>query len=292
VLGQTFRDYEIIVSDDSASPSIRAICDSFFAANIRYRANPTTLGIALNLRAAISEARGNYLAILNDDDAWEPSFLARLVEPLDQSSARVIAFCDPWIMREDGQLDPQKTAQISAEYGRRRLPAGEVPRLDDLMLAHNGTPLAMGSVLRKDALDFSLLTAEVSGAYDLWLCCLLAATRRPGYFLPEHLSRYRMHAQMETHRKAPDKSENLVFIFERLRAMNTFPERADLLAQKYSQALYIVGLDYLEFDRVGEARGYFLRAFKTNRSLRSAVRLVSTFFPKPLRAWLVVFQRR
>lgn len=73
-LNQTFQDFEILVTDDSRSAKIRAIADSFGSDKIRYRANAETLGVALNLRAAVAEAGGRYIAVLNDDDSWEPSF--------------------------------------------------------------------------------------------------------------------------------------------------------------------------------------------------------------------------
>ena len=64
-LHQTFRSLEIIVTDDSSSSEIKAICDSFHDSRIRYRANTATLGVALNLRTAMKEAGGKYIAILN-----------------------------------------------------------------------------------------------------------------------------------------------------------------------------------------------------------------------------------
>ena len=80
VEAQTFQDYEIIVADDSgtgaalAQRALRRTTRAFATARIRHRC-----GVALSLRAALAEARGKYIAILNDDDLWEPDFLARLV---------------------------------------------------------------------------------------------------------------------------------------------------------------------------------------------------------------------
>jgi glycosyltransferase involved in cell wall biosynthesis len=71
ILEQTFRSFEIIVTDDANSPETRSICDSFRQLKIRYRFNASPLGVAQNLRVAISQTRGRYIAILNDDDTWE-----------------------------------------------------------------------------------------------------------------------------------------------------------------------------------------------------------------------------
>src|SRR5688572_9794912 len=62
-LAQTWPADEILVTDDSASAEIRRICEE---SGVRYRANPTPLGVARNVAAAAAEARGDLLTILND----------------------------------------------------------------------------------------------------------------------------------------------------------------------------------------------------------------------------------
>src|SRR5258708_7238351 len=109
-LAQTFLNYEIIVTDDSNRASLRQICESFQAGDrLRYRSNLKQLGAPLNIRAAIEEAKGKYVAILNDDDYWEPTFLEKLAAPLEESPDRVIAFSDHWIVRDDGRVDEAET---------------------------------------------------------------------------------------------------------------------------------------------------------------------------------------
>src|SRR5476651_2791644 len=78
-LRQTYRDFELIVSDDSSSDEIASYVASLGDSRIRYRRNPKNFGIAMNNYAAFSEAKGKYIASLHDDDAWEPGFLDALV---------------------------------------------------------------------------------------------------------------------------------------------------------------------------------------------------------------------
>jgi glycosyltransferase involved in cell wall biosynthesis len=111
VLRQTFRSFDIIVTDDSNNLEIKSICDSFQQRQIHYRYNPSPLGVACNLRAAISETSGRYIAILNDDDLWEPDFLALLLAPLQDNPERVLAFGDHWIIGEDGRVDYEQTEE-------------------------------------------------------------------------------------------------------------------------------------------------------------------------------------
>src|SRR5207245_1619072 len=126
VLEQTFRSFEIIVADDSNHSEIKSICDSLHQPKIRYRGNSFPVGVALNVRTAVSEAGGKYVAILNDDDTWEPDFLDLLVTPLENSSERVLAFADHWIMLSDGQIEVCRTDENTVRYRRDILAEGEM----------------------------------------------------------------------------------------------------------------------------------------------------------------------
>jgi glycosyltransferase involved in cell wall biosynthesis len=291
VLNQTFRSFEIIVTDDSNSSAIRAICDAFRQPEIHYRSNYSPLGVALNLRSAISETRGKYIAILNDDDVWEIDFLELLVWPLEDSVERVLAFGDHWIVLEDGLIDVPRTDENTALYRRNILPKGEV--LDWAMLAvlDQAIPLAMAGVFLKNAINWDLVVQEVTGAYDFWLTCLLASSRRPAYYIPRRLSRYRVHSSMETARRAPDKHENMVFIYGKLIEMNLFPRLEAPLRQRYRDCLFVCGKDCLLFDRLLEARLYFMRSWKTCASAKAIVGLFMTWLPKWIRTSCIPFQR-
>src|SRR4051812_33540854 len=76
---QTYRHIEIIVSDSGASDATRDLVASFNDERVRYRRNPPSSDSLANHVAAISEAVGEYVAVLHDDDIWEPRFLEQLV---------------------------------------------------------------------------------------------------------------------------------------------------------------------------------------------------------------------
>ena len=99
IAAQTFEDYEVIVADDSGGAAANAIVAPWLAAGrLRYEPNSETVGVALSLRSALAKARGRYIAILSDDDVWEPWFPATLLPPLEADRRRVLTFCDHWIV--------------------------------------------------------------------------------------------------------------------------------------------------------------------------------------------------
>jgi glycosyltransferase involved in cell wall biosynthesis len=284
ILDQTFRSFEIIVADDSNSAEIKSICDSFHRPEIRYRGNSSPVGVAVNLRTAVSEAGGKYIAILNDDDSWEPDFLNLLVTPLENSSERVLAFADHWIMLSDGQIDVRRTDQNTARYRRDTLAEGEMRDWEARAVLDHTVPLAMAAIFRKDAVNWDWVVGDVAGAYDFWITCLLASARRPAYYLPRRLSRYRVHSSMETARKAADKNENMVFIFAKLVELDLFPQLETALRRRYRDALFACGKDCLFFGRLSLAREYFLKSCKTSVNGKALAAWLLTFLPRWLRS--------
>jgi glycosyltransferase involved in cell wall biosynthesis len=77
VLAQTFADWELIVWDDCSTDESAAIAKSYLDERIRYYLSPviTPLGEARN--QAIAQARGEWLAFLDQDDIWLPRKLER-----------------------------------------------------------------------------------------------------------------------------------------------------------------------------------------------------------------------
>lgn len=280
VLQQDFDDYEVLVTDDSASAKIQSICEELNAGGkIRYRRNSPHLGVALNVKAALLEARGALIAILNDDDVWEPGFLRQLVQGLQNNPDCVLAFSDHWIMDSQGVIDIAATDANTRHYRRDRLPAGLIRATGDLVLVSNSIPLAMATVFRKDALSPEMLCREFGGAYDFWLSCCLAASGSPFFYVPERLTRYRLHPQMETARKAEGKSLEMVHIFQILLENKEFPGHELLLRRRLASAFFQCGKESLQWGNRPNARRYFKQSLAVVVSWRPIVGLMLACFP-------------
>jgi glycosyltransferase involved in cell wall biosynthesis len=286
-VAQTFRAREIIVADDSGSAAASTVCEPLVTAGyIRYRANPRTLGIAGSLRAAIADTEGEFISILNDDDLWEPNFLSQLVPPLQNDNKRVLTFSDHWIISEDGSIDYNETDANTRRYGRSSLPEGDLSDSEHFVLGHNGVPLAMAAVFRKKTLDLSLLTDEVSGAYDLWIACILAASKGNFYYVPRRLTRYRVHSQSETGRRHIGRFENQVYIFSQLLERNWFPKMNDFLRATLAGIFFMLGRDKLHFDRPRDARSCFFQSIRTRPNWRAAIAILLSYVPYRIRKCL------
>ena len=280
---QTFQDYEVIVADDSGTGVARTASLASKNARIRYKANPASLGVALSVRGALTEARGKYIAILNDDDLWEREFLSRLVPVLEADTARVLAFCDHSIMDVEGRIDEAATARNTERFARSALREGRVADPKGFVLRHNGVPLAMGALFRGAAIAPHRIVSDVAGAYDLWISSLLAASGGDFFYVPERLTRYRVHGEMETARRDPEKTRCLAFIAQSLMSDPAFQSEREYLSRWLASLTVRAGRDYLYFDRVADARESFRAAFTMSGGWKALAGYLVSMAPARLR---------
>jgi glycosyltransferase involved in cell wall biosynthesis len=76
VLGQTMPDWELLIVDDGSTDDTTRIVQAYAArdARIRLLTRPNG-GIAAARNTALREATGDFFAILDSDDLWEPRYL-------------------------------------------------------------------------------------------------------------------------------------------------------------------------------------------------------------------------
>lgn len=81
---QTFRDVEIIVSDNCSTDDTQAVIAACQDPRLRYCRNDTNIGPYANLNRLLDLAQGEYVCILHDDDLYAPDFLEREAAMLDE----------------------------------------------------------------------------------------------------------------------------------------------------------------------------------------------------------------
>jgi glycosyltransferase involved in cell wall biosynthesis len=82
VLAQTFTDFELIVSDNASTDGTESVVRSFDDPRIRYVKNERNIGHRENWNQCLSLARGEYIALIPDDDQMMPDNLDAKVDML------------------------------------------------------------------------------------------------------------------------------------------------------------------------------------------------------------------
>src|SRR5579862_4587648 len=95
VLAQTYRRLELIVVDDGSTDRSPDIVKSIAAHDDRVRLFRTeNRGAAAARNLGISQSRGPFVALLDNDDLWHPEKIARQVEVLRRSPPEVgLVYC-------------------------------------------------------------------------------------------------------------------------------------------------------------------------------------------------------
>lgn len=107
VFNQSYPAIELIViddcSDETISNEVKALCESQDSGNIIYHRNKENLGQYLSRNVAISLAKGEFIAIQDDDDVSHPERFAIQIDAIRQNSA-LACFTKHVRYSDDGSL--------------------------------------------------------------------------------------------------------------------------------------------------------------------------------------------
>lgn len=199
-LNQTWPHVEILVAEDGGSDCAQPVVAGFALPEDRLRLirQPVNIGAAANKLQAWNAARGEFIVNLDDDDLLEPNFISRLLPPLLQDPTLVLSFCDHFLIDENNTINQAASDENTRTWKRDTLAPGLHRPFLELGLVHQSIPFAMGALWSRSRLNLNDFRTESGPAYDLFMTYVAARTELGAYYVPERLTRYRVHAAMET----------------------------------------------------------------------------------------------
>lgn len=235
VVAQTYTDYETIVVND-ASPDSRELERALapYRDRVIYMVLEQNRGLAAARNAAIRVARGRYVALLDSDDEWEPTYLAEQVTRMESEPSLAVLYPNARIVGDHPHAG-RTFMDVCPSHGEATFRSVLTQRCN-----------VFGSVLaRREALvrvglfDESLRSVE---DFDLWLR-LLASGARMGY-TRRVLVRYR--------KRRDSLSANPIWMAQRVvQVLDRFAARRDVApddraAVAERQAYFRAMLDLVE----------------------------------------------
>jgi glycosyltransferase involved in cell wall biosynthesis len=104
IQGQSFTDFEWIISDDCSTDNTQEICLEYARhdSRIKYFRNDHNLGMPGNLNVSLKKAQGNYLANLHDGDVYRSGLIEKWKKALDDFPTAGFVFNAYRVVNEDG----------------------------------------------------------------------------------------------------------------------------------------------------------------------------------------------
>ncbi|HZP44901.1 MAG TPA: glycosyltransferase family A protein [Candidatus Binataceae bacterium] len=272
VLAQSFRDFELIAVDDgSTDDSAREL--ERYADHIRVirQANG---GIAKARNAGLRVAQGEYVGLLDCDDAWEPAMLEETVRALDADPHAVLAYTNVAVTDSTGR--PLASALIGPE-------TAHAPSLDE-MLGRLWPIMPSAVVARRRALEtVGGFCEEFRGlGYEDAYCWMRLRELGPFHYIAAPLVRWRFSPYPQPLKKFGAHPE-AARTFARLLRERWGRDATPLLrarARASRSILAYIGLRELRDGNRDAARAAFRRALWHDPwRVKNYLRLARTYLP-------------
>ena len=191
LLAQTYRDFELIISDNASTDGTEAICRDRAARDprIRYYRSETNRGAMWNFNRVVELARGEYFKWAAHDDVHEPTYLERCVEALD-THGDVALSCTKLIDIDDHGV----RKEVDVPHLRWDSPRPNV-RFRALANPHHRCESVFG-VMRTGMLRKTQLLSDYAGCDRVLLAQIALAGKF--YEVPEVLFLHREHKKRST----------------------------------------------------------------------------------------------
>ncbi len=195
-LAQTYKNFELIVTDNSTNDLSEKMIERLADPRIRYFKNPKNLGPCGNTNRATSLVQGKYVKFLMDDDLLKPRCLELMVDALEKNPSAGVAMAPMELIDENDQRIFPKFYVFRTMLYRYRYQVGDglIPKekiLKEFLTLDYPCCVPSGVMFRKEVFDkFGLFdeAADFGGDLDK---CMQAATEYDFYYIDEVLSAWR-----------------------------------------------------------------------------------------------------
>jgi glycosyltransferase involved in cell wall biosynthesis len=186
IQNQTFQDFEVLVVDDGTPGDENQELSKLFD-KVRYIKIENSGGPAKPRNIGIKEARGKYLAFVDDDDLWLPAKLETQVAVLERNSdfGLVHSCCD---VIDENEMPLN---EIIGRPGSPDVKHGDV----SMKMMGNWTVMMPTSIVRKEIIEkigfFNEQMPSAGEDTEFWTRCSFVTNF---YYIDQPLVQYRIHS--------------------------------------------------------------------------------------------------
>lgn len=163
ILKQSFSDYEVVIVNDGSSDETNEVISEYATKmSIIQTTHLVSQGIVASRQEALGLAKGEYLAILDDDDVWiDPDKLKQQFEYLERNRSVVITGSSMEMVDDSGTILEIAHRPLT-DAGIRKSFLFKNPFLTSTVCFRTSSARAAGGFVKRGTLD-------IGEDYDLWL---------------------------------------------------------------------------------------------------------------------------
>lgn len=193
VLAQTYTDYEVLVVDDGSTDDgprrVQALADAYPERIRLFRhLNYSNQGIAATRNLGIRNARGAFVAFLDQDDLWLPDKLAQQIKYFEQNPEIGLVYGRISFVDLTG-----KPLKVDGYASAGKGTTGTPRRIFRSLVKENYIPSITVIVRSKCLCDIGLFDEGVRYDFEDWLVWSKLAYFYKFFFLPQVLAKRRVH---------------------------------------------------------------------------------------------------
>lgn len=251
VLSQTFPDLELVIVDDGSTDSSRKIIEQYQTKDPRVRAffHEKNMGIARTANDCLKQAKGRYLSFIGSDDVW---YLHKLERQLDlmRCNEDKILWSEGQVIDSYGALTGQVVTQVIGSSPKKSGNLFQELLIEDFIFGQ--------STLLKTKYAQEIAFNEGYRYVNDHLFFIDLARKHDFLFMPEPLSKYRIHGQNTT-------SKNLdLWYKERITLRKTLLQmyKNEISTASMADIYYKMGHAYAGLGEKDLAKHFYFKALR------------------------------
>ena len=194
ILAQTLSDFEVVICDDCSADSTIQILTEYASADSRIKIfkNEHNLGFKKNFEKIISFCKGEFIALCDQDDIWEPDHLQALVQEIGSNDC----VCG------NALLIDSKGDSLNCTM-REVIPIRILPQNTEDLFSHEvyGNIVQGAASMIRQSLVKEILPIPDSVIYHDWWIALNACKNNGCKYVDHIIMKYRRHETSVTNKK-------------------------------------------------------------------------------------------